>query len=287
MKKSNWKYKYKKYILCPINEDDSLYGKKSKELISKNAPKKLYKYRMFNDSSIENLKNNTLWFNLPKNFNDPYDFGVFMSNDGIIRYNINKDKEFKEIYDKYMEIYKENSTILKSMGDIVNPIIDNDKGKLKQMFEDFRDHICICSLSEVNDSLLMWSHYTNSHSGFCIEYDFTQINNVCSELHPVFYDNKIIDITQYYKYKNQDLFKVAILNKSTEWSYENEWRIVEYNSITEGMSINVPKPIALYFGCNMLPEHICMLSEIADKLNIDKYVMEMKEDEYKLVPKKI
>ncbi|AVQ40483.1 hypothetical protein C7M56_18075 [Clostridium botulinum] len=131
----------------------------------------------------------------------------------------------------------------------------------------------ICSLSEVKDSLLMWSHYTNSHSGFCIEYDFTQINNVCSELHPVFYDNKIIDITQYYKYKNQDLFKVAILNKSTEWSYENEWRIVEYNSISEGVSINVPKPIALYFGCNMLPEHICMLSKIADKLNIDKYVM--------------
>lgn len=36
-------------------------------------PKKLYQYQGFNNYSIQNLKNNQIFFNSPLNFNDPYD----------------------------------------------------------------------------------------------------------------------------------------------------------------------------------------------------------------------
>lgn len=36
-------------------------------------PPKLYKYQSYNQYSLANLKNNKIYFNAPKNFNDPYD----------------------------------------------------------------------------------------------------------------------------------------------------------------------------------------------------------------------
>jgi len=36
-------------------------------------PRHLYKYQSFNTFSLQNLKNNTIYFNDPKQFNDPYD----------------------------------------------------------------------------------------------------------------------------------------------------------------------------------------------------------------------
>lgn len=36
-------------------------------------PRYLYKYQTFNTYSLQNLKNNTIYFNDPKQFNDPYD----------------------------------------------------------------------------------------------------------------------------------------------------------------------------------------------------------------------
>lgn len=82
------------------------------------------------------------------------------------------------------------------------------------------------SLSEVNDNLLMWGHYTESHKGFVIEFD---------PKHPVFETkmtdedlwklHKIVYASERPKTYVIDLdMKAILLTKHHSWSYEREWK---------------------------------------------------------------
>ena len=104
--------------------------------------------------------------------------------------------------------------------------------------------------SESIESVLMWSHYANSHLGFALEYDFRPtlakpINNV--GLYPVIYDKERMDVSLYMgwsflqlygiKASNPDItayLKIA-LHKSSIWEYEQEWRLIDatLRNITE------------------------------------------------------
>ncbi|TOQ62498.1 hypothetical protein CGG93_22215, partial [Vibrio parahaemolyticus] len=49
----------------------------------------------------------------------------------------------------------------------------------------FDSYLFFC-LADKPDNNLMWSHYANSHKGFCLEWDVTKIN-----AEPVTYQRKI------------------------------------------------------------------------------------------------
>ncbi|MCJ8173213.1 DUF2971 domain-containing protein [Clostridium botulinum] len=282
--KKELKKSYQKYLYSSTNNELLSYSKKADELILKIAPKKLYKYRSCSEESIENFESNTLWLSSPQHFNDPYDFKPHMSNDGLWKSCLSTNKELNKLYRNCKSICTHEQ--MEEFQASIAPMIEENKKDMELKFEQFRNNICICSLSEIKDSLLMWSHYSDSYKGFCIEYDFNDMHNrLKGLLHPVFYDSKVIDIAKYTKYKNIHL--LAILNKSKEWSYEDEWRIIGHDDSFKGANWPVPKPKAIYFGCNMSNLHVDRLSKIADKLDIDKYLMKMKPDKYKLVPQKI
>ena len=40
-----------------------------------------------------------------------------------------------------------------------------------------KNNIHICSLSKTYNSILMWSHYADSHKGCCIELEVTSVNH--------------------------------------------------------------------------------------------------------------
>lgn len=61
--------------------------------------------------------------------------------------------EFNDPFDSGVTIAGINSNIIDKVGDI------------------FRHHLVTC-FSESNDDTLMWSHYAEGHTGFCVEYDF-------------------------------------------------------------------------------------------------------------------
>jgi Protein of unknown function (DUF2971) len=80
----------------------------------------------------------------------------------------------------------------------------------------------VLSLSAEPGSNLMWSHYGDAHRGICIEFDFEAIKPLCPL--PVTYSterpsyNVMKDVAA--------LEELAFLRKSSEWSYEQEWRAV-------------------------------------------------------------
>ena len=83
-----------------------------------------------------------------------------------------------------------------------------EKGKLK-----------ICSLSEVNNDILMWSHYANGHRGVAIGVD---IDDKKYEISSIQYDGHTYISNQ--NYCNQSA-KEILTHKVDVWSYEKEKRI--------------------------------------------------------------
>ena len=48
----------------------------------------------------------------------------------------------------------------------------------------------ICSLSEINDSQVMWALYSGNYTGYCVEYDFENDIEAAIDTLPVIYQNK-------------------------------------------------------------------------------------------------
>jgi hypothetical protein len=86
--------------------------------------------------------------------------------------------------------------------------------------------IGLFSLSELNNNILMWSHYSKNHTGFVVGFDTSLLS--------LDYDFDYIEPIQYqFEYpiihpSVDDLtvkFHKKFFYKSNLWSYEHEWRI--------------------------------------------------------------
>lgn len=99
----------------------------------------------------------------------------------------------------------------------------------KVIHESFEKHVGILSLTENPHNILMWAHYANSHQGYVIEFDsnhrfFDQRkseNDELRHLRKVAYSSTRPSLSLHQLNGFSDF-----LVKSTEWSYEQEWRII-------------------------------------------------------------
>ena len=95
-----------------------------------------------------------------------------------------------------------------------------------------REETWICSLSKVNDSLLMWSHYANNHKGVCVELNMAHVVNYvdgrCGRVvNNVGLEVQYKDIVQKPDYfqNHQNYHEYQISTKAKDWEYEHEWRL--------------------------------------------------------------
>ncbi|WP_349393654.1 DUF2971 domain-containing protein, partial [Clostridium perfringens] len=72
--------------------------------------------------------------------------------------------------------------------------IDKAHNKLiEDSSKNLLNSLLICSFSECKDNILMWSHYSNCHKGFCIEYDFSKLIKSRALVLPVIYSKNVPD----------------------------------------------------------------------------------------------
>ena len=141
----------------------------------------------------------------------------------------------------------------------------------------------ICCLSEVRDSVLMWSHYADKHRGFCLEFSI-------ADFHVELPGNKVIPSPVHYTEQYpiaQIIEEVAVretmLTKAKPWEYEKEWRI-----ITPERAGLHPFPdhclTGVIFGCKMSEEHKEMIREWCKNRRpaITYYETRQSEDSYSL-----
>lgn len=228
------------------------------------CPARLYKY--FNSDRINVLESALVRYSPLGSFNDPFE-GRPDVTDITTRADARKRLEElapTHIEEAYQRLSQEQRALLPSKETFESTILENlhanqegfyqnlrnltphVKDVLKQNFDAYIGAFC---LSEVPDSILMWSHYGASHTGFVIEFDAH---------HQYFHDRRSDEdelrfLRRVLYRDNRPRSPLNLLNapeffliKSSHWSYEREWRILR--SLTDAVKTlpGSPYPVHLF-----------------------------------------
>jgi hypothetical protein len=181
----------------------------------------LYKYRSFDSYGLKEIfTKRELFFSKPSRFNDPFDCRP--------NFTINPGADLKKITDKlgileHRPIGLEDKELFSLL----------EKAYIKEMNSRI-DNQAILSLSKVWDRILMWSHYSQNHTGLCLGFDFsTSKNHFFSNSWEVDYDNqnlrpeiKLDDCLKQGKERGNYFLNKKLLSKHQDWTYENEVRCI-------------------------------------------------------------
>ncbi|WCL51056.1 DUF2971 domain-containing protein [Leptospira sp. GIMC2001] len=252
----------------------------------------MYKYFPFSHNALDSLKNNYLYFNDPSQFNDPFDCQV-------------------NIYFKYPDTKypKLNADEINNFGlnrSIIKKGIEADKTQQSKFNLNHR----ICCFSYINTNLLMWSHYAESHFGYCLEFEVEKAeDNVYKlEIEPnqlllnnSDYNNNIFIKKVTYSNRKSNYFnglsseynKLAdiFMKKSKDWKYEEEFRSIYQKSSfacdERKIYYKKNKLRAIYFGINMIDCNKSKIIQIFKENTIEKlpifYSAYRSEESYKII----
>lgn len=197
-----------------------------------NSPTHFYRYRSLSAGAAEHVErticHSELYFPQPSSFNDPFDCHPSFLFEGTEE----EWRSYNDRLNKMLQISREQwCREEKSIHSDRNRNLCNSEALSEkvsiQFFEEITEKIGVLCLSCVNNNILMWSHYADSHGGICLEFDGhfkffarTQdvkylperpiINPVCQNAH--------------------EMLEATLLTKADDWKYEQEWRILEFQN---------------------------------------------------------
>lgn len=218
------------------------------------------------------LANNQVYLSSPLDFNDPFDCRI-------------QENSFDHINEKSLErlavmhgVPPEEVTNEKTrlLLDELNKRTTQIQGEQKTEFKQLMNSLGVFSLSECNDSILMWSHYANNHKGFCIGFKTDELpagNTIQKVSYLASANNDIIllHLSAQNLSKNEMLLKLYhdfFLTKYFDWSYEKEWRLIE----GKGLQLYQKTAIdSVIFGLNMPIEQKKALKLILNEPKIKFY----------------
>lgn len=221
----------------------------------------LYKFYKIDFEKKEHLQHlfleKKLYHSSPSQFNDPLECRP--------HFNVPKDQKVKEMLDHLINRAKEEAQNRIDAKTTKKYILKRYKGNLKVLQEDIIENsrkayadLRICSFTAENKkNLLLWSHYADSHKGFCVEFDATKMPMKLA--YKVDYSPKYPEITYPIPY-DDTAFRPALV-KSKDWKYENEFRIIYFpesrvlppNDRKSSLCLNGDEIKNVYFGSQIGP----------------------------------
>lgn len=119
-----------------------------------------------------------------------------------------------------------------------------------------------CLSADYKNSL-MWSHYADSHKGFCVEYDFSETEEMTMPMLPlpvVYSDNRplipwsvVFNNTRENQSNLTKQILLALLTKDNAWGYEKEWRIMV--DAKQSPFCQMPRISCVYLGACVSDEN--------------------------------
>ena len=261
----------------------------------------LYRYRTVDDYALDGIEKNEFYFASPSSFNDPFDCKtLFTLKDNSI-------KDWCLLFDKHLLLFEpqlspeERRIKVEEKIQIENyksPDVRKEQLRIwEKILEKESNKLGIVCLSKTPKDILMWSHYSDKHRGFCLKFDKKIIENkyFCHEMgynptYPTFKD--YVKVLVQSKRGN---YKSALLTKSKHWKYEKEFRLIEDpNSRPDSpgeRKYRYPEEalVGIIWGCQMLKRNKKMIEYILSKrkhpLSVFKAIKD--EDQYALKIKQI
>ena len=228
----------------------------------------------------------------------PSEIKKFLNKDSFLVFSLiikdyqNVDIEEKTLIDalKMEEVLKElETTVIEAKDKIYVPFLKDFLSKLT----------VTCFSASGWDNQLMWSHYANSYSGICVEYDFEKMNDFVGFMYPVKYSSirptvslKDLGLSSSKKDENGNLITdevdikaifAYLLSKNECWSYEEEWRIIntEENPYTPRF-VSAPFVKSITLGLEI--DDMCrqLLWDVCQEINVDCYQLVINSSDYTL-----
>ncbi|NNU45234.1 DUF2971 domain-containing protein [Ramlibacter montanisoli] len=186
-------------------------------------PPRLYKYQPFSPRSIENLKNQVVYFGSPRAFNDPFDCALSP------QLKVPTDDDLRKLRDHWLatkpfDESQRNALKAIPFDELRSNVTQTVRKTLRESVDKFSTTQGVTCFAERPNNLLMWSHYADHHRGFCLEFrtdvpDFGKLRQVTysdqmPEIDPV---RMLID-------DEYEEFLSLFCTKAQDWQYEREWR---------------------------------------------------------------
>lgn len=252
-----------------ININNPNYLKKIKDLLDKMNISSVFKYRSFdkNNLNLRLIKENTLWISDRLFFNDPFEFDVSKLS----------DEEMKCIYG---DTYRLLNSLDKNK---IYEIKEKTNKDIQEIIHKLDNGLGVCSFCENKDNMLLWSHYADSHKGFCIEYDLIELLKKYIFIYPVIYSDKKISLSDIEE-ANEKNRLIQFIWKAKQWEYEREWRAIVQKDSNEdiGSLIKSPKPKNVYLGCCIEEENEEKIISVCKEKRINCFRAIRDDYEYKL-----
>lgn len=217
-------------------------------------PEKIYKYVSFCTQSLTNLKDGSLYFSIPSQFNDPFDCDLPIAYDmsfkdvDKLRAIISSDEDMPDVGREQLNEMSDADFYEMIMRLLNTNITSGLKGK------------GVCCFARYPNNLLMWSHYSQKHTGFCLEFDtkFSPFN----EARKVNYVQHFpkLNVEELLVYNFSSVFTL-LRTKCLDWGYEEEWRCIHVES-PKVYGYQQESLTGVYFGSEMgvsAIEIICLI----------------------------
>ncbi len=262
----------------------------------------LYKFRSWSDPIHKRwLTERQVYFASPAQFNDPFDCAI------NYRYDLLSNEEK---FEKYISFLKKEKSQLseeelkeeakKWMSERLlekEALLENNKKIIRDMVY---TKVGVLSLTKTKKPVLLWSHYSDNHKGFCIGYNreiliqdfmkkyndykkmvFYEIDIKYSETYPIIIPKKDITPTEY--------ISKPLSTKAKFWEYENEKRILLLGGSREITTVPAEAISEVIMGCKMPDRDQIKIGEyvIKNLSQVSLMLCKMHEEKFELIFQKI
>ncbi len=212
----------------------------------------LYKYRALNKNNTHHVEriftHNELYFSSPKQFNDPFDSKVHLSYYGT-----------KQEWRRYLrELYKRrrpNWNREQRLAEVEQIMKEKRYKRIpRDMANSYLVEMGVFCMSEKNDNVLMWAHYCEGHTGFCVEFRATSTTPFFRRAQKVKYAENYPDVNIFRSSRDEQT-ETVLLTKATFWEYEQEWRIIDHQTGPGVYTFPGELLIGVILGCQMPEEN--------------------------------
>jgi hypothetical protein len=217
-------------------------------------PPHLYKYRDMGEFTAKIITNRELFFAAPTDFNDPFDCDFHILCQGNYAQNVIASQVLKTAKRIHPEWSDEQAfeAAERAGAAIVDKHHEEASHQLgKSLARDYNDKAGIFCLAATATDILMWSHYANHHRGICLEFRTNVKDSIFSKAQPVTYREEYprLDLRKLVEDKDFREATPWMLTKSSFWSYECEWRILDFEN-GPGVRTFLPECLsAVILGC--------------------------------------
>jgi hypothetical protein len=205
----------------------------SKKKSMSDFPPTVYKYRDWNNDFHKSiLTKNQIYLASPKDFNDPFDCRI------TTNYSLLKDADIpayvqKEVLPQLAYMKRMRMNVDEQMKSFETRLRDREKFQKESdtiELDGLDDHTGVLALSARWNSILMWGHYGNCHTGFCVGFneEFLRNSALFGKGGMVHYSNSYPELKPNPVKTQEWAMEVSFKkthSKAKDWSYEEEYRL--------------------------------------------------------------